>query len=385
MVFKQFNFDGCLSYIVACDRTALAVVIDPSHELDAYLDFVRQNSLKVVYVIDTHTHVDHISLAPELADASGAQTVMHENAEVQRAVKSDTPIPKDIEEIVAVNRKNRIDRFGRDGEGLSVGNISFQVLLTPGHTLDSTCLVADGRIFTGDTLLIGQCGRTDLPGGSYSDMYSSLFGRLLSLSDDLIVYPAHDYKGNINTTLGYERINNVCLKTGRSVEEFGTFLKSLFPPLDSEGGKLQCGLTMPAQPSAGGAEPDLNPLMKGFCFSMEQYLREPHQETLTSPAELSSRLKTGEKILVLDVREREELVSTGYIKGALNIPVTQVSERVEELPRDLDTPIVAVCESGARSGHAALYLRAYGYNNVKNLEYGMRGWRTEGYPLAYPT
>jgi sulfur dioxygenase len=384
MLVKQFNFDGCLSYIVACENTAEAVVIDPSHELDTYLAFVKQRSLKVTYVMDTHTHVDHISLSPQLADRLGALTVMHEKVKAQRGVKSDAPIPRDIEEIVAVNRENRIDRFVGDGESLSVGDLSFEMLRTAGHTVDSTCLMANGRIFTGDTLLIGQCGRTDLPGGSYEDMYDSLFSRLWPLSDELIVYPAHDYKGNINSTLGYERVNNVCLKTKRSVEEFGAFLKSLFPPLDSQGGKLQCGLTMPPAPSAGEG-PDLNPLMKGFCFSMEQHLQQPHEETLMRPTDLHARLKGGENILVLDVREREELVSTGYIRGALNIPVTQVANRMGELPRDLDTPIVAVCESGARSGHAALYLRAYGYNNVKNLEYGMRGWRTEGYPLVYPT
>lgn len=383
MVVRQINFDGCLSYIVSCENTAAAIIIDPSHELDPYLDYVRGKGLHVIYVLDTHTHVDHISLAPQLADQLGAKTVMHENYEAQRTVKSDMPIPREIEEIVDENRKNRVDRLLSDGESLSIGTITFRVMLTPGHTVDSICLLGQGRGFTGDTLLIGQCGRTDLPGGGHEAMYSSLFEKLFPLSDEFIIYPAHDYKGNINSTLGYERVNNVCLNKNRTVEEFGTFLKGLFPPLDSEGGKLQCGLTMPSQPSADGGQ-ELNPLMKTFCFSMEQYLQQPHEETLISPDRLFERLKAGEDVLILDVREYDELVSTGYIKGAVNIPVTQVASRIDELPADLDKPIVAVCESGARSGHAALYLRAYGYNNVRNLEYGMRGWRTEGYPLVYP-
>lgn len=383
MVVKQINFDGCLSYIVLCEKTAEAMIIDPSHEVAAYLDYVRENGLHVGYVADTHTHVDHVSLAPELADELGAKTVMHQRFEAQRTVKSDVAIPKDIEEIIDENRKKRVDRAFGDEDSFTVGDLTFRVMLTPGHTLDAICLVADGRIFTGDTLLIGQCGRTDLPGGSYAAMHNSLFERLFPLSDELIIYPAHDYKGNINSTLGYERVNNVCLNVKRSVEEFGVFLKSLFPPLDSEGGKLQCGLSMPSQ-SPTGADGELNPLMKTFCFSMEQYLRQPREDTLTSPAELYSQLEAGQTIFILDVREHQELKSTGYIKGAVNIPVGQVANRIEELPADLDAPIVAVCESGARSGHAALYLRAYGYNNVKNLEYGMRGWTTAGYPLAYP-
>jgi glyoxylase-like metal-dependent hydrolase (beta-lactamase superfamily II)/rhodanese-related sulfurtransferase len=384
MVVRQVNFDGCLSYIVSCENTAAAMIVDPSHELDTYLDYVRAKGLHVIYVLDTHTHVDHISLAPQLADRLGAKTLMHENYEAQRTIKSDILIPRDIVEIVDENRKNPVDRVLSDGESLSVGTITFRVMLTPGHTLDAICLLGQGRIFTGDTLLIGQCGRTDLPGGSYAAMYDSLFERLFPLSDEFIIYPAHDYKGNINSTLGYERVNNVCLNKKRTLEEFGTFLKGLFPPLNSEGGKLQCGLTTPAQPSPEGDQ-ELNPLMRTFCFSMEQYLQQPHEETLISPDRLFERLKTGEDILILDVREHDELVSTGYIERAVNIPVAQVAGRIAELPADLDKPIVAVCESGARSGHAALYLRAYGYNDVKNLEYGMRGWRTEGYPLVYPT
>lgn len=383
MVVKQINFDGCLSYVVFCSDTSTAVIIDPSHEIGVYIDYVRENRLNVTHVVDTHTHVDHISLAPELADAFGAKTFMHEKFEAQRAVKSDIAIPKDIEDTVSENRKKRVDLTFSDGDSFAAGNLAFKVILTPGHTLDAICLLADGRIFTGDTLLIGQCGRTDLPGGSYAAMHDSLFERLFPLSNELIIYPAHDYKGNTNSTLGYERVNNVCLNTKRPVEAFGAFLKGLFPPLNSEGGKLQCGLSMPAQSSTGGDQ-ELNPLMRTFCFSMEQYLQQPLEDTLTSSAELHSKLKAGQKILILDVRERQELESTGYIEGAVNIPVTQVANRVDGLPSDLDTPIVAVCESGARSGYAALYLRAYGYNNVKNLEYGMRGWRAEGYPLVYP-
>ncbi len=380
MIFRQLNFDGCLSYIIACSREGAGAIIDPSHDIGVYLDFVREKGISIAYVMDTHTHVDHVSLAPELADALGAKTVMFETAPEQRAIGGTATDLFGIEKIIAENGAKRIDILLKAGEEVAVGDLSLKALHTPGHTRDSMCLLAGDRMFTGDTLIIGQCGRTDLPGGSARDMYESLFGTIMGLSDDLIVYPAHDYNGNINSSLGYERRNNVCLKTARSLPEFEEFLKGLFPPLDAHGGKLQCGLAKAAEQMATG---DLNPLMHSFCVSMEQYLSTPHESTIITAQELLRRLGKGDRVLLLDVREPEELSTRGFVKGSLNIPVAQVPRRIGELPKDLNYPIVTVCESGARSSHAALYLRAYGYNEVKNLEYGMRGWRMEGYPLTY--
>jgi len=117
---------------------------------------------------------------------------------------------------------------------------------------------------------------------------------------------------------------------------------------------------------------------------MEHYLEQPHESTLIHAEDLYEHIKSKKKFLIIDVREPEELSTTGHIKGAINIPVGEIARRVEELPRNLDTAITVACESGIRSAHAALYLRAYGYNNVKNLEYGMREWRTKGFPIAYP-
>jgi sulfur dioxygenase len=382
MIFRQFNFDGCLSYIAACSNKHTGIIIDPSHETEPYFSFVIKEKLKIQYVIDTHTHVDHISLAPELADALGAKTVMHKNAPIQRKIGEGIKELYGIEKIIEENAGKRVDIFIDEGHELKTGGLTFRIISTPGHTQDSMCLVSNDRIYTGDTLFIGQCGRTDLPGGSSKDMYNSLFSKLLGLSNDLIVYPAHDYQGNINSSFGYEKVHNVCLNTKRTVEEFNNFLVNLFPPLDAGNGKLQCGLTTSKQAGAG-EKIDLNPLMKTFCFSMEHYLEQPHEATLIHAEELYDQIKNKKKLFILDVREPEELSTTGQIKSAVNIPVREVARRVEELPKNLDTAIMIVCESGIRSAHAALYLRAYGYNNVKNLEYGMREWRTKGFPITY--
>ena len=383
MILRQFNFDGCLSYVLASRDRKHGAVIDPSHDLEPYLACVREEGLTVSYVIDTHTHVDHISLSPELADALGAKTVMSAVAPLQRKIGEGVTDLFGIEKIIETNGRKRIDIYLAEGERLSLGNIYLEALFTPGHTKDSMCLLTHGMILTGDTLIIGQCGRTDLPGGDPAEMHGSLFGKLMNLSDNLIVYPAHDYKGNINSSLGYERVNNVCLKDPRSPEEFALFLKGLFPPLSSGGGKLQCGLTM-GSGSDSREEGSLNPLMKSFCLSMEAYLGAPHESTLIRTGELATLLSGEGRPVVLDVRESEELADTGYIEGALNIPVQKVASRVGELPRDMDTPIVVVCESGIRSAHAAIYLRAYGYGKVTNLEFGMREWRREGRPVLFP-
>ncbi|MEN6616081.1 MAG: MBL fold metallo-hydrolase [Syntrophorhabdus sp.] len=377
MIFKQFNFDGCLAYVVACENTKKGVVIDPSHDLQAFLDFVRFNAITVEYVIDTHTHVDHISIAPALADALNAKTVMNRNTPAQRETGSKIKELFGIEKILAENAQNRIDLFLADNDELKIGEVTLKIIETKGHTADHMCILARDRIFTGDTVIIGQCGRTDLPGGSSSDMYESLFGKIMPLSDDLIVYPAHDYKGNVNSSLGYEKINNVCFKTKRTPAEFDKFLKGLFPPLNAQTGKLQCGLSTEPQAEPG----DVGPLMKSFCISMEQFLGAPHSETVIQPEELRDKIRKKDAMFILDVREPKELEETGYIEGAVNIPVRQVATRIAEMPEDLNTPIVTYCASGHRSSHAAVYLRAYGYRSVKNLEYGMHGWQDRQYPL----
>ena len=383
MIFRQFNFDGCLSYIIASSDERTGAVIDPSHDLEAYLAFVKEHNLKILYVVDTHTHVDHISLSPELADRLGAKTVMSSNATLQRQIGAGVKDLFGIEKIIEANGLKRIDVYLEEGQRLSMGNLYLEAMFTPGHTKDSMSLLSHGRVFSGDTLIIGQCGRTDLPGGDPREIYESLFGKLTGLSNDVVVYPAHDYKGNINSSIGYERTNNVCLKTPRTPEEFASFLKGLFPPLSAGSGKLQCGLTMEKEPGAEGDDA-LNPLMKSFCVSMEQYLGSPHESTLVRTGELAARLGKDEPPFVLDVREPKELEESGYIEGAVNIPVGQVARRVAEVPADLTRPIVVVCESGIRSAHAAIYLRAYGYQDVTNLEFGMREWRQEGRPVVMP-
>lgn len=302
MIFKQFNVEGCLSYIAACSDEHAGIVVDPSHDVEPYLAFIKENRLRILFCIDTHSHVDHVSLAPELAAVLDAKTVMDKYTPLQRKIGADVKELFGIEKIIAENGTKRVDIFLDDNDRLAFGRLSLKALHTPGHTQDCMCLLLHDRILSGDTLLIGQCGRTDLPGGSSEEMYRSLFHILAPLSDDLILYPAHDYKGNVNSTLGYEKRNNICLKTRRTKEEFARFLKGLFPPISMDGGKLQCGLSGD-QDAGKESDAQLGSLMKGFCISMESFLATPHEWTFMSTDELAAKIRKGDGPFIVDVRE----------------------------------------------------------------------------------
>ena len=159
MVFEQIATGGCQSYLVGCGDTCAAALIDPElSQVDRYLALAARESLRIRYLVDTHTHADHFSGTRELARRLEVPVVMH------RA----SPAP-----FVGMH----VD----DGEMLVVGKLRLRVMYTPGHTRDSMCLIAGDRVFTGDTLLIGGTGRTDLPTGDPEALHDSLFNRLLKV------------------------------------------------------------------------------------------------------------------------------------------------------------------------------------------------------------
>jgi glyoxylase-like metal-dependent hydrolase (beta-lactamase superfamily II) len=184
-LFEQFRVDrGCLGYIVASARQA--AIIDPELEMvDPMLDFVFEHGLKPAYIVDTHTHADHISGARELKDKTTAKIVMHEEAPA-----------------------SCVDIRVEDGDRLGVGDVSMKFLHTPGHAKDLVSVLLTDRILTADALLIGSCGRTDLPNGNAVRQYHTLYYTYRSLPDDLLVYPGHDYNGLEHSTLEEEKNTN---------------------------------------------------------------------------------------------------------------------------------------------------------------------------------
>lgn len=378
MIFQQFRNEGCLSYLIGDEKGGACAVIDPAKDIVPYRELIENKNLTLTHVIDTHSHADHVTGAGKLAEETGAALVMGEHVDKQRRVSKGKGDDMGIGDILRENALVKVTKKVNEGNEIRIGRLGFTIIDTPGHTQDAMCLLMNDRVFTGDTLMIGLCGRTDLPGGSAEMMYDSIFGKLFPLRDDLLVYPAHDYRGNINSALGYEKVNNPFLKP-RNLEDFLVFVKQVFPP--PKGAGVQCGVMeakVPVGTSATG------PLMNEMCIAMERLFKklpdEWKQWNLITVSQLKKKLEAQEKVFVLDVRTPEEFREY-HIKGAKNIPVKELSERVGELPPNKGAEIVTHCESGFRSAHAAIFLKAFGYTNVKNLELGIHEWREEGYKV----
>ncbi|HXX87599.1 MAG TPA: MBL fold metallo-hydrolase [Candidatus Acidoferrum sp.] len=202
MFFRQVKqYGDNFSYIVGDEASKEAAVIDPSFNADEILAQVKDHGYKVKYVINTHHHSDHTAGNEEVMNASHAKLVAHRLSSVH----------KDVSVI--------------DEDLIKIGKTTIKVIHTPGHTPDSICLLIDGKLLlTGDTLFVGECGRTDLPGGNPESMYDSLFHKLMKLDDNVEVYPGHDYGLKPHSTIGDEKKTNYVLET-RTAEEFVEFMK----------------------------------------------------------------------------------------------------------------------------------------------------------------
>jgi hydroxyacylglutathione hydrolase len=177
------------TYIIADEKTKLAAVIDPV-DVNKILEIAERKKLKIKYIINTHSHFDHIAGNEELKAKTGAKVVAHENSRIK----------KDI----AV----------KDGDVIILGKLKIKVIHTPGHTQDSICLLVDKNLFTGDTLFIGGIyGRTDLPGGNFEQLMNSL-RKLMKLDENITIYPGHHYGEKRSSTIGKEKVNLIAkLKT----------------------------------------------------------------------------------------------------------------------------------------------------------------------------
>lgn len=187
------------TYIVADEETDEAAIIDPSWDLEKVFDALKKNGGKAKYIINTHSHFDHVLGNEQVAKMTKAKIIQHK----------DSQIEKDI----AVS----------EGDVIRVGSIEMKVVHTPGHSKDSICLVLDRMVFTGDTLFVGNCGRTDLPGSDPKEMYNSLLNIVSRLDDKLVVYPGHNYGQAPTSTIGFEKKFNPVLQP-RTEREFLEFM-----------------------------------------------------------------------------------------------------------------------------------------------------------------
>jgi glyoxylase-like metal-dependent hydrolase (beta-lactamase superfamily II)/rhodanese-related sulfurtransferase len=329
-----------MSYMVGCEKTSAAILIDPADELiDRYLADSGAHGLRIRYLLDTHTHADHFSALRELGDRLGAPSAMHR----------DSPAPfVDI----------RLD----DGETLIVGELRLRVLHTPGHTRDSICVLLPDRAFTGDTLLLGATGRTDLPTGDPDALYDSLFGHLLRQDPGLLVLPAHNYKALPPTTLGEQIERNPRLQK-REREAFVEQMRSL-------------DLSMPDH---------LTEALRTNCsggLTVDQLIHHASERiSFMSMDELQRRIETGRPGLeILDVREADAFAA-GHIPGARHLPRGQLELRIDELFPDPNVRILIYCEVGKISTLAAGTLHAMGFGSAIALDGGILSWQEAGYPV----
>ena len=201
MFFQQVQQHGDnFSYIIADDTTREAAVVDSSFNAGEITRILHAENLKLKYIINTHSHSDHTAGNTELRSTFKAKTVAHNLSKINADIKVD------------------------DGDIIHIGSIPVKIMYTPGHTPDGVCLLVDNqKLLTGDTLFVGECGRTDLPGGNSKNMYNSLFNKLLTLNDDVEVYPGHDYGPKPSSTIGEEKRSNYTLEP-RSLTEFIEFM-----------------------------------------------------------------------------------------------------------------------------------------------------------------
>jgi glyoxylase-like metal-dependent hydrolase (beta-lactamase superfamily II)/rhodanese-related sulfurtransferase len=341
LIFEMVLSGGCRSYLVGCESSCAAVLIDPElSQIDRYKALAAKHGVRVHYLVDTHTHADHFSATRQLARQFEVPVVMHRLS----------PAPF-------------IDIRMEGGELLVVGKLRLHSIHTPGHTRDSMCLRLEDRVFTGDTLLIGGTGRTDLPSGDAGSLYDSLFDSVLKLDPATLVFPAHEYKGRSHSTIGQELAENPRLQK----TEKGAFIEMM----------RNLNLTMPTHLTEA-----LRTNMSGGKTVAQMLSEAAAVVPFISLSELKSSLQSrpGE-LIVLDVREKDAFEG-GHIPTAMHLPRGQLELRVNDELQDPTRRILVCCEFGRISTLAAATLRSMGYVRAAALDGGVKAWREAGYTIT---
>ncbi len=351
MIFRQL-FDpesATYTYLLAERESGEALLIDSVYEQarrDAAL--LDELDLRLCYSLETHVHADHVTGAWMLKQRAGSQTALS-----------------------AMSGAEGADRYLEHGDKVTFGERHLEVWATPGHTNGCLTFVLDNRTmaFTGDCLLIRGCGRTDFQEGDAGEMYRSIHGRIFTLPDECLLYPAHDYRGLTVTSVAEEKRFNPRFGGDLSESDFAGYMQNLglahpkkidiAVPANLKCGEPEGGLT-------SDDEPTWAPLTYTFAGIWE-----------VQPQWLEDHLHDAQ---IIDVREVDEFEGPlGRIPGARLVPLGALAERSDTLSKD--QPIVAVCRAGGRSAQATVILRRAGFSEVANLAGGMLRWRAERCPV----
>jgi glyoxylase-like metal-dependent hydrolase (beta-lactamase superfamily II)/rhodanese-related sulfurtransferase len=324
-MIKQFIAGSCYSYILSSENEAL--IIDPHISLpDKYRKYLTKNKLTLKFIVDTHTHADHFSSAAVLKKQFKAQVLMHE-----KAISS-----------VA-------DKRLKDNDQINIGTASVKVIYTPGHTDDAISLYEEGKLFSGDVLLIGSVGRTDFQNGSPESMFDTL-QKLKTLPGETILCPGHDYHEQRMSTIAKEKEGNLFLKETNKE----TFIRNM---------------RVKIIPKPFNIDNIIRVNQKGEVTSLE----------MISPRDASSLLKQDTQTKILDVRSALEF-SQVHIEHSLNIPIDMISAKINELSQSKQNYLV-LCHTGNRAAMAADMLIQSGIHTVKVMEGGIIRWQKEKLPV----
>jgi hydroxyacylglutathione hydrolase len=205
LLIRQFevgNFN-IFAYLIGDEQAKEGLFIDPAAGHDLLLKEAASHGLTIKYIVNTHSHIDHVMGNKEMVRKTGAKIIIHE---------ADAPgllnTPRNLLDMFGAESSPPADILVSDGHVIQVGNIKLQVIHTPGHTPGGMCLYIDGMVFTGDTLFVGSIGRTDLPGCSFQDLEQSVLTRLYALPGDTVVFPGHNYGMHPTSTIQQERRTN---------------------------------------------------------------------------------------------------------------------------------------------------------------------------------
>ena len=346
MIFRQMfePVSSSYSYLLASRRGGEALIIDPVLEkVDRYLQLMQELRLNLVKAVDTHLHADHITGLGALRDRTQCITVMGEQSGV---------------DVVSMRLA--------DGDQLEIEGLALDVIYTPGHTDDSYSFLCSDRVFTGDTLLIRGTGRTDFQNGDPRAQYESLFGRLLKLPDETLVYPAHDYKGDTVSTIGEERAFNPSLQV-KSMDDYVVLMNSLHLP-----NPKMMDVAIPANMRTGLAQKIVAD--RGWAVTAE---------------DAKSMLNQSD-IALVDLREAQERKRDGVIPGSLHVSYPNVRESLQvdgllnQLARSSGKRLIFYCSFGWRSAMAVQAAQAAGLGNSRHIDGGMQAWKDAEGPLLRP-
>ena len=349
LTFRQLFDAASSTYTYLLGDGGEAVLVDPVFE-NAPRDvaLLRELGLRLVATLDTHVHADHVTGAWLLKQRCGSRILLSGAAQ-------------------AAN----VDQALQQGDQVRFGSRHLEVRATPGHTSGCLTFVLDDHLmaFTGDSLLIRGCGRTDFQQGSPTRLYRSVHEQILSLPDDCLLYPGHDYHGNTVTSVIEERQFNPRLGGAVDEADFAGYMNNLGLPhpklMDiAVPANIRCG-----QPEGNDPPPQAPawaPLTLTFSGVWE-----------IEPLNLLGRAP---QVQIIDVREPREFTDVlGHIRGARLLPLSQLADRLGEIDRS--GPVVAVCRSGARSAQATVLLKNAGFADVANLAGGMLRWQAESLPV----